>query len=87
MMIERERSYRGVSARAVIGYLEGLGGDRIDETTVEGDDWRASVAESTVSVGRSMELTEVTVSFEGESAETLDPLIEQFSQKAVRAGG
>ncbi len=87
MMIERERSYRGVSARAVIGYLEGLGGDRIDENTVEGDDWRASVAESTVSIGQSMELTEVTVSFEGESAETLDPLIEQFSQKAVRAGG
>lgn len=86
-MIERERSYRGISTRAVIGYLENLGGERVDETTVEGPGWRASMSETTVSVGRSLSLTEVTVTFEGDSPETLDPLIEKFSQKAMRAGG
>ncbi len=86
-MIERERSYRGVSARALVGYLENLGGERVDDRTVEGEDWRASVSESKVSVGPSMTLTETTVTFEGERAETLDSLIEKFSQKAIRAGG
>ena len=87
VMIERERSYRGVSARALVGYLENLGGERVDDRTVEGEDWRASFSESKVNIGPSMKLTETTVTFEGEHAETLDPLIEKFSQKAIRAGG
>lgn len=84
--MERERSFRGISARAAIGYLENLGGEQRDETTVEGDGWRASLSEEKVAIGPSLQLNEVTIQFEG-AAETLDPLIEQFAQKAMRAGG
>lgn len=86
-MIARERSYRGLSARAAMGYLERVGGTRVDDRTVAGEDWRASVSEDTVSIGRSLQLTEVTVAFEAESDDVLDPVVEKFSQKAIRAGG
>jgi len=85
-MTTRERSYRGISARAALGYLESVGGDQVDERTVAGDGWRASVSAETVEVGPTLTLTEVTVQFEGERA-ALDQVIEQFSQKAIRAGG
>lgn len=87
MTVERARSYRGISVRAAIGYLENVGGEQTDEATVEGDGWRATLSSEKVSVGRSIKLTEVTVAFEGESEEVLDPVIEKFSQKAIRAGG
>nr|WP_228546076.1 hypothetical protein [Halegenticoccus tardaugens] len=59
-----------------------------DETADEvvGDGWRATLSSETVGVGPSLDLTEVTIAFEGD-AETLDPLVERFSQKAMRAGG
>ena len=82
----RERSYRGISARAAIGYLENLGGEQTAEDTVVGDGWEVSVSEQTVEVGPSLQLTEVTVVFEGEE-DHLEPLVERFSQKAIRAGG
>jgi hypothetical protein len=96
-MERRERSYRGISARAAIGYLENLGGERVDadesatgdpeaDTAVEGDGWTADVTAEKVEVGPSLKLTEVTVRFEGD-VDVLDPLIEKFSQKAIRAGG
>lgn len=85
-MERRERQYRGISARAALGYLEGLGGERVDERTVEGDRWRASVTEDSVAVGPSLELTELTVQFDGDP-ETLETLVEEFSWKAMRAGG
>lgn len=85
-MERRERQYRGISARAALGYLEGLGGERTGEQSIEGDGWQASITADTVSIGPSLRLTELTVAFEGE-AERLDPLIEEFSQKAIRAGG
>jgi len=84
--MERERSYRGISRRAALGYLERLGGEQVDDDTIEGAGWRATVTEDSVGVGPSLSLTEVTVRFEGEG-ETLEPLIEKFSQKAIRAGG
>lgn len=86
-MIERERSYRGISSRAALGYLESVGGEQVGEDRVSGDGWTAAVTEDTVSIGPSIQLTEVTVTFEGESEAVLDPLIERFSQKAIRAGG
>jgi hypothetical protein len=88
-MIERERSYRGISARAAVGYLENLGGERVEDGVVEGRDgsWRASLSEEKVDVGPSLKLTEVTVTFEGENEDALDRLVEEFSQKAIRAGG
>lgn len=67
-------------------YLAGLGGEERDETTVVADDWRAELSAEKVGIGPTIELTEITVVFEGDE-ETLDPLIEQFAQKAMRAGG
>ncbi|MEF8828374.1 MAG: hypothetical protein V5A49_05035 [Haloarcula sp.] len=84
--MERERTFRGISVRAAIGYLENLGGEQRGETTVEGDDWEASLSEEKVAIGPSLQLNEVTIRFDGEP-ETLEPLIEEFAQKAMRAGG
>jgi len=86
-MIERERSYRGISTRAAIGYLENVGGEQAGDGVVEGENWRASLSEEKVTIGPSIQLTEVTVVFEGEDEADLDALIEKFSQKAIRAGG
>lgn len=87
MTVEQTRSYRGISVRAAIGYLENLGGEQVDENTVEGDGWKATLSAEKVEIGKTLKLTEVTVAFEGESKESLDELIESFRQKAMRAGG
>lgn len=86
-----EKSFRGISQRLAIKYLTNIGGDHIEgdaggegEDVVEGDGWTARLTSETVSVAGSISLTEVTVVFEGED---LDPLVERFSQKAMRAGG
>lgn len=81
-----ERSFRGISVRLARHYLSVLGGKAVDERTVEGDGWRATLSVETVSVGPTLELTEVTVAFEGEK-DVLEPLVEDFAQKAMRAGG
>lgn len=54
--------------------------------TVEAPAWRATLATASVSVGPTLELTEVTVRFEGEET-ALPPVVEAFAQKAMRAGG
>jgi hypothetical protein len=82
----RTKAYRGISLRLAGQYLENLGGERVAEGEVEGDGWSASLSAETVSVGPTLELTEVTVVFEGDPA-TLDELVDRFSQKAMRAGG
>jgi molybdopterin synthase sulfur carrier subunit len=85
-----ERSWRGISERLALDYLEGLGGERVDvdEHAVEADDWRARTSAEKVSIyeGSTMSLTEVTVVFEGDP-EVLDHLVERFARKAMRAGG
>jgi hypothetical protein len=81
-----ERSFRGISRRLAVHYLTNLGGEAVAEDRVVGDDWEASLSESTATVGPTLTLNEVEVVFEG-GEETLDPLIEQFAQKAMRAGG
>jgi hypothetical protein len=92
-----EKSYRGISERLARHYLSNLGGeiegDGADteaktegDGDVVGDDWRASISSEKVEIGPSVKLTEVTVVFEGDE-EVLEPLIEDFSQKAIRAGG
>jgi hypothetical protein len=85
-MERRERSYRGISVRAAIGYLENLGGERVDDGTVEGDRWRVSLSSEKVNAAGSIRLTEVTAAFEGDP-EVLNDVIERFSRKAIRAGG
>jgi len=91
----RGKAFRGISLRLAVHYLENLGGKRVDdgppaeeaeEAVVEGDGWRADLSAEKVNAAGSLQLTEVSIGFEGDE-ETLEPLIEKFSQKAMRAGG
>jgi MoaD family protein len=84
--VTREKAFRGVSERLVRHYLVNLGGEEVDEHVVAGPDWRVETSAEKVNVAGSMTLTEVTVTFEG-PPETLDPLMEKFGRKAMRAGG
>ncbi|SIR72672.1 hypothetical protein [Natronorubrum thiooxidans] len=81
-----ERSFRGISERLTARYLTNLGGEQVADDTVEGDNWTATFASETVAIGPSLTLTEITIVFEGET-ETLEPLVDEFAQKAMRAGG
>ncbi|ELY50836.1 MULTISPECIES: hypothetical protein [Natronococcus] len=81
-----ERSFRGISERLARRYLTNLGGERVDEETVSGEGWTATLSSETVGIGPSLTLTEVTVVFEGDP-DALDGLIDDFAQKAMRAGG
>jgi hypothetical protein len=81
-----ERSFRGISERLAIRYLTNLGGERVDDETVAGEGWTATISSERVDVGPTLSLTEVTVVFEGDSG-ALEPLVEDFAQKAMRAGG
>lgn len=58
----------------------------VNETTVKGQDWTATISKDTVSIGPSIELTEVTVVVEG-TADVVPSLIEALAQKVMRAGG
>ena len=84
--MRRERSFRGISKRLARHYLSNLGGEAESDDRVIGEGWEASLSAEKVEIGRSLSLTEVTIVFEGEE-ETLEPLIEKFAQKAMRAGG
>lgn len=89
--MRRKKSFRGISERLAREYLCKLGGE-MEEGDTEGDgdvvadDWRASLSSEKVGIGPTVELTEVTVVFEGDE-DALEPLIEDFSRKAMRAGG
>jgi len=91
--VRTDRSFRGISKRLAIHYLENLGGDLVAgdredsaQARVEADEWTATLSAQKVSIGSTMQLTEVDITFEG-TEDTLDPLVEQFAQKAMRAGG
>ncbi len=81
-----EKSFRGISQRLARHYLCNLGGEEVDDDRVEADDWVATLSSQKVNPVGSFQLTEVTITFEGADA-TLEPLVEKFSQKAMRAGG
>ena len=85
--MQETRQYRGISKRLAANYLGNLGGERVDgDDRIEGDEWSAALSAETVEVAGSMELTEVTVAFEGEAG-VLEELVEDFTRKAMRAGG
>ena len=85
--MQETRQYRGISQRLAADYLENLGGRRVDgDDHIEGGDWSADLSVETVEVAGSIELTEVTVAFEGEAG-VLEELVEDFTRKAMRAGG
>lgn len=86
-----EKSFRGISQRLAVDYLQNLGGEHVSgeadgegEDVVEGDGWTATLTTEKVGVGATLQLTEVTVVFEGSD---LGEIVEQFSRKAMRAGG
>ena len=96
-MTHIEKAFRGISLRLAVHYLtDSLGGERVDdgpediteasEAAVEGDGWRAELEAEKVDVVGSVRLTEVRIDFEGDEG-TVEPLVEKFSQKAMRAGG
>jgi hypothetical protein len=88
--VKREKEFRGISVRLARNYLENLGGTIVDDDTVEGDGWRAELSAEKVAIGPSLELTEVTVAFAADEEfgeEALKELVEDFSRKAMRAGG
>jgi len=84
--MRREKSFRGISERLARRYLQNLGGEPQPDGDVVADDWRASISSETVEIGPSLTLTEVTVVFEGDES-ILDGLVDDFAQKAMRAGG
>lgn len=86
-MASTTRSFRGITRRAAIMYLEGLGGERTDAGVVEGDGWTARLDADSVDIGPTLSITEVTVDFEAETQPILDSVVEAFEQKAMRAGG
>lgn len=84
--MRREKSFRGISQRLAAHYLRNLGGEGETDDHVAGENWSADLSGEVISVAGSMELTEVTITFEG-AEETIAPLIDDFSRKAMRAGG
>ncbi|MFB6117155.1 hypothetical protein [Halosegnis sp.] len=84
--MRQEKAFRGISQRLAAQYLRNLGGEGESDDRIEGDDWTAELDSEVVNVAGSMELSEVTIVFEGPE-ERLEPLIEDFSRKAMRAGG
>jgi hypothetical protein len=81
-----ERSFRGISQRLAVHYLTNLGGEEVEPGRVVADDWEASLSESKTSVGPTLSLNEVDVVFRGEES-AVEPLVDRFAQKAMRAGG
>ena len=81
-----ERSFRGISLRLALKYMESIGGEAVDESAAAGEGWRADLSAETVEIGPSLELTEVTVVFEGDAA-VLEEVVPAFAKKAIRAGG
>ncbi len=84
-MLETRR-FRGVTYEQAIGYLENLGGARVNKTTVVGDGWQARLKQGTVAVGPSYRLSETTITWNGDPA-VLVPLIYRFRLKTFRAPG
>ncbi|WP_029601472.1 hypothetical protein [Natronobacterium lacisalsi] len=83
-----ERSFRGISERLTVRYLTNLGGERVADDAVADEDgeWTATFSSDTVEIGPSLTLTEITVVFEGDE-DALESLVDDFAQKAMRAGG
>jgi hypothetical protein len=80
------RAFRGLSVEQAIGYLERLGGERTGEASVEGADWTATLSSTQVPVGPSYRLTQVTITWQGDT-ESVDRVAYRFRLKAFRAPG
>ena len=78
--------FRGVNPAQAIRYLEALGGERVDDRTVEGAGWTAHLSTSVVPVGPSYRLTEVRVTWVGDP-DAVESVVLRFRVKAFRAPG
>ncbi|MFB6107260.1 MAG: hypothetical protein ABEJ82_00260 [Haloplanus sp.] len=79
------RGFRGTSLDAAVGYLENLGGERVADSEVAGEGWRATLSTRTVPIG-AYRLTELLVTWTGDPA-ALEPVVTGFRLKAFRAPG
>lgn len=82
----REKAFRGISQRLAVDYLENLGGERVDDGHVTGDGWSAALSSESVDAAGSITLTEVTIVFDGND-QVVEQVVEDFTRKAMRAGG
>jgi len=78
--------FRGVNPEQAIRYLEALGGERVDDRTVAGPDWTATLSTSVVPVGPSYRLTEVRITWTGDP-DAVESVVLRFRVKAFRAPG
>ena len=83
-MIERE--IRGVPLWQIREYLGALGGRSVDDATVEGDGWRASLEQIEDFQIGSLVVGQVRVELAGDDA-TLAALEPKLDDKLIRAGG
>jgi len=78
--------FRGVTPEQAIRYLESVGGERVDDRTVEGADWEAHLSMRVVPVGPSYRLTEVRITWIGDP-DVVESVVLRFRLKAFRAPG
>ncbi|AOW81121.1 hypothetical protein HTSR_1959 [Halodesulfurarchaeum formicicum] len=81
-----ERTFRGITPDLVRIYLESVGAETVEDERATGPGWEAEFAAEKIAIGPSIELTEITITFEGEEA-VLEDVVETFARKAVRSGG
>ena len=84
--LEEIRRFRGLTLEQAAVYLERLGGHRSEYGMIRGDGWTATLSETRVPVGPSYRLTEVEITWSGES-DVLERVIHRFRLKAFRAPG
>jgi len=78
--------FRGVNPEQAIRYLEALGGEQVDDRTVEGVGWDAHLSTRVVPVGPSYRLTEVRITWTGDP-DAVESVVLRFRLKAFRAPG
>ncbi|MDR5656259.1 hypothetical protein RH831_03575 [Halodesulfurarchaeum sp. HSR-GB] len=81
-----ERTFRGITPDLVRIYLESVGAESVEDDQASGPGWHAEFAAEKIAIGPSIELTEITIVFEGEES-VLEDVVADFARKAVRSGG
>ena len=81
-----DREIRGVPLWQIREYLEELGGRAVDDATVHGDGWKATLEQIEDFQIGSLVVGQVRVRIDGE-AETLAALEPKLDDKLIRAGG
>lgn len=93
--VEREQSadglritrvFRGMHLDQAIGYLESLGGERLEAERVSGPGWTATLSAAPEPVGPSYRLTTVRITWSGDS-EAVEDVVFRFRLRAFRAPG